>query len=1234
MTKWIITYFDGFNWINIPNTKFEGITEELNAHEEASFSIPNNAVNREFVLHDYPIKIFYDSIEVYSGLLQLVKYTMTSLTVTVYNQVYNVLQKRKFTGVFNNVSAATVLGAITGLGSGGSSGVSTQNFGCLVIESAVQHVGIEAKDAVKVKMLNVDGGSLIDIFGAVMVAFSACKVKMAVYSDVAGVPTTLLGVSDEVTLTATEITWTQFHFSTPITLAANIDVWFAIQSDGEIYYALAWIGPNNVAFNYSAVYADGFTDPFGTINWTYTRVSASFYGVLNIPGSGGGGTGGGECPTTAITTKYVDANSYDAAVGISKVLNKDFWGDTHFNIGVRNSCVMCLPFDDGAGYTVTDVSGNGNDGAIYPVAGNYTFGRSSIGDTDLACSANTKYASKFTAGAAGYLSKLTMYIKLSSPGTCMLAIYADSAGAPGALITVTLSVHVGTGYSWVDFPFFGLAQPSVVNGTVYWLAILVAGASCTLKCQSAIGNVYYNSTSQIDPFGTPTITAGLELCIYASAYLPFPQWVTGKYGKALSFPSNVANYVSVPNSLSLQITGDLTLACWVYFNSVATVQTLIRKNESNEYMLSANTVTANLAFYHAGISFASPNNVLSAGIWTHIAVVRSISALTVTFYVNGVQVGTPQAFVGIPTTSTSPVVLGENSGYFPLNGNLDEVMIFNRALPAEEILFHYNNVARNSSTRTVDRSKINSSVIVNGTDLSGYPIVGAAGTGSDVHVLTQIEASDQATINKFAATALVKLSNQDTGSPVNLPISAAAYLHPGDTLPLRISQLDINSNYRIQKIVKITAAASITLQKPVITIENVLTQMQNSISQIQQSSSGDAPGALGSYSYLISKDPAFATNGLYNAKTENGTVAGSSTNAVTVIQNVYNAAPVRSTVECVGDIDLTGTLTLNREVNFIFNTLNLTVDVDGLVITNSVYGVLTARHVYGDLITFPSSYTHACVTLAATIEHLTNVDLYIHRITSTGSRATGASAGILLLADEIGVFYNKIRFDLIGLISSGIKLDATAHSTSFVNCNIFNGGGGWIYNCDICVNIVNEGGDIGQNIFKDFWVDGSGGLGLGIHNEGKQTQFSNVNEMDFFGGQTRLYNAAGATAFLYDCVIDPAYITNLGLLVTDLEQLPSVTSTAKTLNTNYQNLSGQKLLVYVTLDIAGNAAASANAAVVNIGAASPPTTQITTITNTTIQQQIVMVFVVPTYWYYTVASWGTVSVAAWFEQTI
>ena len=98
--RWVIQYYDGANWLTIPARRLGSVDEELNGSEKATFAIPNTAENRAFVLNDYPARFLFDYVEVYSGAIKAVGYSLTELAVTVYNDVYELMQRRVYSRQF------------------------------------------------------------------------------------------------------------------------------------------------------------------------------------------------------------------------------------------------------------------------------------------------------------------------------------------------------------------------------------------------------------------------------------------------------------------------------------------------------------------------------------------------------------------------------------------------------------------------------------------------------------------------------------------------------------------------------------------------------------------------------------------------------------------------------------------------------------------------------------------------------------------------------------------------------------------------------------------------------------------------------------------------------------------------------------------------------------------------------------------------------------------------------
>ncbi len=187
----------------------------------------------------------------------------------------------------------------------------------------------------------------------------------------------------------------------------------------------------------------------------------------------------------------------------------------------------------------------------------------------------------------------------------------------------------------------------------------------------------------------------------------------GKVGQAFRL-LGPKDYVLVGDSLDLNITGDLTLDGWLNLPggnegqesfSRADRTIIDKRNDTNTlvtYSLyiegdlpSAPPATAPLRFLvkSPAKSVASSRNLKwQPDRWYHVATVKSDQ--TTTFYRDGLTVG--EQILAVPSVRTtgsflaigaSPISRGVS---FPIQGLLDEIEIFNRALSAIEIKAIFN----------------------------------------------------------------------------------------------------------------------------------------------------------------------------------------------------------------------------------------------------------------------------------------------------------------------------------------------------------------------------------------------------------------------------------------------------------------------------------------------------------------------------------------------------------------
>lgn len=159
----------------------------------------------------------------------------------------------------------------------------------------------------------------------------------------------------------------------------------------------------------------------------------------------------------------------------------------------------------------------------------------------------------------------------------------------------------------------------------------------------------------------------------------------GMVGQAFSFDGD-GDYVSIPDSASLDITEAITIDAWIFRADAGSNQGLLKKGPPG-----ANGVYS-LALYlnrfHFLLNIADLNMgstaTIPVGVWTHVA--ATYDGATAKIYING-ALDASQAYSGPIATDDNPLRLGlygaPNYGYF--NGQIDELEIFNRALSSGEI---------------------------------------------------------------------------------------------------------------------------------------------------------------------------------------------------------------------------------------------------------------------------------------------------------------------------------------------------------------------------------------------------------------------------------------------------------------------------------------------------------------------------------------------------------------------
>ena len=178
-----------------------------------------------------------------------------------------------------------------------------------------------------------------------------------------------------------------------------------------------------------------------------------------------------------------------------------------------------------------------------------------------------------------------------------------------------------------------------------------------------------------------------------AAFVNTPTWVGGPRGKALNFVSASSQYLSVPYSSAIGLTGDLTLMARFRTNSAGQQQGLIERytqsgSGKNGYVLRLTSAGKLLgdtldATGPSG-SAATGATAVTAGRWTHGAFVFTRANNLI--YLDGKQ-DASTANTRVPTAGATPLYLGARGDdhLLTFSGLLDDLRVYARALSAQEI---------------------------------------------------------------------------------------------------------------------------------------------------------------------------------------------------------------------------------------------------------------------------------------------------------------------------------------------------------------------------------------------------------------------------------------------------------------------------------------------------------------------------------------------------------------------
>ncbi len=172
-----------------------------------------------------------------------------------------------------------------------------------------------------------------------------------------------------------------------------------------------------------------------------------------------------------------------------------------------------------------------------------------------------------------------------------------------------------------------------------------------------------------------------------------PQWTTGKIGGALHF-NGTADYVEVPDSVSLRVTDTITVAAWILRDvSNANWERIIAKSDATLYdywlqVTSSGSIGGGFmdaAGTARNALDTTAGTTLPVNQWVHVAF--TYDGTYVRAYLNGqldkaINIGSFKI-----RTGARPLWFGRLQNSYIFQGKIDEGCVYSRALSQEEILW-------------------------------------------------------------------------------------------------------------------------------------------------------------------------------------------------------------------------------------------------------------------------------------------------------------------------------------------------------------------------------------------------------------------------------------------------------------------------------------------------------------------------------------------------------------------
>lgn len=226
---------------------------------------------------------------------------------------------------------------------------------------------------------------------------------------------------------------------------------------------------------------------------------------------------------------------------------------------------------------------------------------------------------------------------------------------------------------------------------------------------------------------------------------------------SLLFDGTDGTGVVIPDDDSLDMTTGITALAWIYWDGTVGDNVIFDKSnavdgDTPNYRLILKGDTGRLALWN-GVAAVESTGTVTANVWTLVNF--TIGTTSTEFFINGVSAGTGN--IGLGATTNYNLYIGRDAIGRYFHGHIDEAIIYNRVLSAEEI------------TDISEGSEPPGNSLTDGSDVQGEPEVSVAitdlqVTGSSSSTVSVYLFVPTGSLSMTTVAGLTFLDDAETGS--------------------------------------------------------------------------------------------------------------------------------------------------------------------------------------------------------------------------------------------------------------------------------------------------------------------------------------------------------------------------------------------------------------------------------------------------------------------------------------